>query len=236
MTTIRARNLPTAVLLLSAAVLLSCNSELFQQDIKEGIIEYHVTFPYYDQDNIMASMLPESATLEFKDDKFVSELSAGIAFKTSLIGNNSEHYIDQTLQLLNKRFYCRLRERDVFLIGGDRPDMTLVFTNETDTVAGFLCKKAIAIFNELDQPEIELYYTDRIALNDPNWHTPFADIPGVLLKYEIEQYNMRMRLEATSVEAVKIPDERFQVKEGLEEVKAERIQYELQQIMETFEL
>lgn len=204
--------------------------------MKEGIIEYQITFPYYDQDNIMASMLPEKATLEFNDDRFLSELSAGIAFKTSLIGNNSEHYIDQTLQLLQKRFYCRLNERDVLMVGGERPEMTLVFTNETDTVAGFNCKKAIAIFSDIDLPEIELFYTEQIALKDPNWHTPYSEIPGVLLRYEIIQYDLRMRLEATSIQAMEVPEERFQVKEGLEEVEPERIQYELQQIMETFAL
>lgn len=181
-------------------------------------------------------MLPEKATLEFKDDRFVSQVSSGIAFRTILIGNNSEHKIDQALQLLSKRLYTSMDERDLMVFNSTMPEMTLIYTNETDTVAGYKCKKAIAIFNDISRPEIELYYTENIGLKDPNWHTPFASIPGVLLRYEIEQYNMRMRLEAVSVERALIPEENFKLQEGFEEVTPERMQYELQQILETFDI
>jgi len=216
--------------------LVSCDNSIFEREISEGIIEYKVSFPYYDQESIMASMLPENAKLEFKGDHFVSEISSGIAFKTTLIGNNKEHYIDQQLQLLSKKLFTRLKERDIMVINGDLPELTLIHTDETDTIAGFICKKAIAIFDDISKPEIELYYTDRIGLTDPNWHTPFSSIEGVLLKYEVEQYNMRMRLEATSVERTKIPQDKFKVREGFEEVSPERMQFELQQILESFEI
>ena len=181
-------------------------------------------------------MLPDKATLEFKEDRFVSQVSSGIAFRTTLIGNNTERTIDQVLQLLSKRFYTSMTERDVMAFNSSMPEMTLIYTNETDTVAGYKCKKAIAIFNDISRPEIELYYTDDIGLKDPNWHTPYAEIPGVLLRYEMEQYNMRMRLEAISVEKIIIPEERFKIQENFEEVAPERMQYELQQILETFDI
>jgi len=225
-----------AGLALLVCTLLSCDNTLFEREISEGVIEYKVSFPFYDQESIMAGMLPDKATLEFKEDRFVSQVSSGIAFRTTLIGNNTERTIDQVLQLLSKRFYTSMTERDVMAFNSSMPEMTLIYTNETDTVAGYKCKKAIAIFNDISRPEIELYYTDDIGLKDPNWHTPYAEIPGVLLRYEMEQYNMRMRLEAISVEKIIIPEERFKIQENFEEVAPERMQYELQQILETFDI
>ncbi len=38
-------------------------------------------------------------------------------------------------------------------------------------------------------------------MKDPNWFGPFAEVPGVLLRYEMVQYGIRMRLDATDGDA-----------------------------------
>ena len=73
-------------------------------------------------------------------------------------------------------------------------------TEEVDTIAGYLCKKAIGTLGDDTEHPINIYYTDAIKIENPNWCTMFKDIPGVLMAYEVEQFNLRMRLEARELE------------------------------------
>jgi GLPGLI family protein len=111
-----------------------------------------------------------------------------------------------------------------------------IFTNEIDTIAGFPCKKAIVVFDEIDTKEIEIYYTDRIKMKNANWYNPFKEIPGVMLRYEFDQYDMRMRLEASSVLAREVTDNEFSNLPEFEQVDPIRLQHELEEVLSTFSL
>ena len=94
--------------------------------------------------------------------------------------------------------------------------------------------RAVAIFDGIDQPEIEIWYTDRIELKNPNWFGPFSDIPGVLLRYELVQNGVRMRLNALSVQAGKVDPAKFEVKQDFEKVPPTVLQHELAEVLGTF--
>ena len=109
-----------------------------------------------------------------------------------------------------------LNETGVNDMVGSMPRMTITPTNETDSVAGYLCKKSIAIFNNDSVPPIELWHTDQIDIPNPNWCNQFYDCNEVLLGYEVEQYGMRMRLRARNVMPKEVPATRFDYPDGYE--------------------
>jgi hypothetical protein len=230
----------TKHLLLSALAtpfLSGCGTGLLTPKVDEGVIEYALSFPDYDPEGIMAGMLPERTTVSFSNDKQVAELSAGMGiFRTSMVTDNKAKAMDYHLSLMGKKMVAHMLPRDMIVFNKDSGIPTIIFTNDVDTIAGYPCKRAIAVFSKIDQPEIDLWYTDRIDMQNPNWFGPFADVPGVLLRYDVVQYGMRMRLDAISVQPGKVDQSLFQVKEDHDAVPAEVLHHELAEVLGTFSM
>lgn len=228
------RSLPFALLMLPF-LCGGCSSHLGGDTISEGVIEYMMSFPDYDPDGLMAGMLPEKTILSFNEDQQAVDLSAGMGvFRTSMVVNTPQKTMDYHMSVMGKRMVAELHPKDLDLFNKGSQAMTILFTQETDTIAGLPCKKALAIYNTVDRPEVELWYTDRIAMNEPNWYTPFSEIPGVLLRYEVVQYGIRMRMDAVSVTPGTVAADRFQVKADHDRVAPEVLDHELAQVLGTF--
>ena len=214
-----------------------CQQNILHHGISEGIIEYAVSFPNMDPDGIMAGMMPNKTTLKFKDGQEVNELSAGMGvFKTIISANNNTRHVDYHLSVLGKKLVSTLSNTEVDELIEQEGTMNYIFTDQVDTIAGYACKKAIVVFDEIDKEEIEIFYTTEIAIPDANWYNPFKKIPGVMLRYEVDQYNLRMRLEANSIMATSVSDEEFKRHEDHEDVIPERIKKEMTEVMSTFNM
>ncbi|MEZ4755382.1 MAG: hypothetical protein R2817_01000 [Flavobacteriales bacterium] len=215
----------------------NCSSGLLDQRVAEGVIEYALSFPDYDPNGLMAGMLPERSTLTFKEDKQVAELSAGMGvFRTTMVTDNSDRAMDYHLSLMSKKIVAHMAPSDLELFNPSANKPTILYTSEVDTIAGYPCRKAVAIFDSLDQAECELWYTDRIQIADPNWFGPFAEIPGVLLRYDVVQYGMRMRLNAIAVTPADVDATKFEAKREFEQVKPEVLHHELAEVLSTFSM
>ncbi len=225
------------VIALASPVLSGCGSSLLDRKLGEGVIEYALSFPDYDPNGIMAGMLPERTTVSFSDDKQVAELSAGMGiFRTTMVADGVSKAMDYHLSLMSKKMVAHMLPRDMGVFTEENGTPTILYTEDLDTIAGYPCKRAIAIFGKIDQTEIDLWYTDQIKLKNPNWFGPFAEIPGVLLRYSVVQYGMRMHLDAISVSPGKVDPTKFEVKKEFEQVPAEVLHHELAEVLGTFSM
>jgi len=229
--------LNTLVLVSAGALFNSCGTGLLDDRIGEGVIEYALSFPDYDPNGIMAGMLPERSTVTFCDDRQVAELSAGMGiFRTTMITDNTGRALDYHLSLMSKKIVAHMLPRDLELFNPESGRPTILYTNDVDTIAGYPCRKALAVFDKMDEPEIELWFTDRIEMKNPNWFGPFADVPGVLMRYDVVQYGMRMRLDAISVTPGNVDRTKFEPKQEFEVVPAEVLHQELAEVLGTFSM
>lgn len=229
----------TAASILGACGLLmlipGCGEDLPYHAPREGVIEYNLSFPEYDPNGLMAGMLPERTTLFFNREHQFTDLSAGMGvFRTCMVVNTLKRELNYHMSVMSKRIKSKLSEKDLPLFNEGSTALSIIYTDETDSIAGYPCRKALAIFNGLEQPEIELWYTDAIDIEAPNWFGPYAEIPGVLLQYELVQYGMRMRLRATSVTPGPVEQERFQLKDAYQEVEPGVLHRELEDVLSTF--
>ena len=224
--------------LIAAALLVnSCGSGLLNRTVDEGTIEYALSFPDYDPNGLMAGMLPERTTLCFTEDKQVAELSAGMGiFRTFMQVDNSGQHMDYHLSMMGKKIVAHLQPKDMPLFNSDYGNPTILFTTDVDTIAGYPCKRAVAIFDRLEQREIDLWYTDRITMQNPNWFGPFAEVPGVLLRYEMVQNGIRMHLNALSVTPGDVDLAKFAPKDEFESVAAPVLHHELAEVLGTFSM
>ena len=232
-----ARFLTTLSLVSAGALLNSCDTILLDGRIGEGVIEYALSFPDCDPNGIMAGMLPERTTVTFCDDRQVAELSAGMGiFRTTMISDNTSKALDYHLSLMSKKIMAHMLPRDLELFNPKSGRPTILYTSDLETIAGYPCRKAVAVFDKMDEPEIELWFTDRIEMKNPTWVGPFADVPGVLMRYDVVQYGMRMRLDAISVTPGKVDRTKFERKQEFEEVPAAVLHHELAEVVGTFSM
>ena len=230
------RRIP-ATIALCAVVCSSCETTFLDSKVRQGTIEYALSFPDYDPNGLMAGMLPQQTKVTFNEDRQLVELSAGMGvFRTAMISDNSARSMDYHLSVLSKKIVARINTRDLQIFNPTGHAFTILETNVVDTIAGYPCRKSIAVFDRMELPEVALYHTDRIEVKDPNWFGPFKDMPGMLLRYEVQQYGMRMRLEATHVRPGEVGEIRLEKKTGYEEVSPEVLDHELNEVLGTFTL
>ena len=75
-----------------------------------------------------------------------------------------------------------------------------------------------------------MYYTNDIGISHSNWYTPFREIEGVLLEYQVRKYNYEMRLTALEVIKEEINDNVFSVPGDYENISKQ----EMDKILEPF--
>ena len=200
-------------------VISSCDVDPFGNSINEGVIEYDVSFPYL-ENSVLKNVFPEEMVFHFKDDQVHGELkSLGGIVSTEYIANGESQELVQMLKAFKDRYAMKLSSDQVGVMLTEMPAVTFEFTDETDSIAGYLCKKTIANFLTDSVPPIILYHTDQIEIENPNWFTHFREIKGVLLAYELEQYGMRMKLRARKVINQKVENDFFKVPEQYEMIK-----------------
>lgn len=228
---------PLCIMIFLVAACNKISDQVFDQRVNEGIIEYHITFPEVGEESITASLLPDRMTYSFKENAFASHFeTAGGMFKNNIIANLETRSLEHQLKVFRKKIKVAMSDADILKMLSQYPKMTVIKTNDTDTIAGYLCKKALIVFEEIEKKEIEVYYTNEIRMQNPNWCTQYHEIDGVLMAYEIEEFGIRMRLEAKSVTPARHEDSFLTDNDGYEVITREMMDIELAQLVETFEL
>lgn len=213
----------------------SCDKKTLFSKKSEGVIIYDVAFPL-EENTLMLELYPKEMTAEFKDDQFHTSVKSSYGvISTDFIVNNKEQNITQMLKSFSDKFYLNVKEQEVNEWRKQFPKFTFIPTNETDSIAGYLCHKTIARFAEKDStPDIELYHTKELELDHSNWWNQFNGVDGFLLGYEIEQYGKRMKLRAKEIRFQPIPIEHFNVPQEYKQVDSQGMQAQMLQLVKEF--
>jgi GLPGLI family protein len=223
------------ILVLGVVFVVGCNGSIFHPKLSEGEIEYDITYPIMDPDNVMADFMPKSMTLKFKDSKFATELTAGMGmFKTNFVSDCKTHKMSHLVKMINKKYSTTYDDSSIDILNNAYENFTVVETNETKIIAGYECKKAWVIFTDVNMPSFELFYTSDISIEDPNWSLPFKDIDGVLMEYDMKRNGIIMRLSAVSVSKIDIDDDAFLIPEEYEALSIKHMEIELKKLFDTF--
>lgn len=212
--------------------LSSCSSE---SKVYQGTIEFEVSYPYFTPKGFMANLLPEKMVMKFKGNKYKSEVKRGKAFSSAFIVDCDAKTLTTLFQFGNRRKFSTMDEARTLKQVEEKFTLPeYMHTNEGDSIAGFLCRKSIALFNNtLGQPEATLYYTDAIGIENPNWCLPYHEIKGVFLIYEIEQFGIRMRFTAKKFTDEAIDDKEFEVPANYKSVPVDELQKEMEDMFGT---
>ena len=177
--------------------------------ISEGEIEYDASV--LDLDNSMATMAPNKMTVRFKANKSCAEMTAGMGlFSTSFISDPETKTFTQLVKILNKKFMLTQDEKAINK-ENERYPLQLVPTKETKIIAGYKCVKMKVVPLDKTATPYDIYYTNELNIQTPNFTNPYYKIDGVLMEYQLKKFGLEMRFVAKSVKADAVDDKCFQV-------------------------
>lgn len=186
---------------------------------------YELSYPQFTEDNIFTSMFPSEMTFKFKDNDTKSELKTKMAvFSTSILAEHNSRSLTHLVRIGNQYSGLVLDSAEVVQAYGKAPDdMSIVPTSQTKQIAGYECKHARVTFASDSTRNFDLFYTTDIAIQEPNWCTPYHQIKGVLMEARINKFNIDMHMVAKSVARQKFPEDEFKVKEAFKPISVEEM-------------
>lgn len=210
---------------------------MFGSRVSKGVVNYAVTFPFMEDGNTLKSIMPDKMTMKFQDNKYKTEFSTyGGMFRSNVVVDGETETYSQMLKVFRKKLACKFDAININELMMEFPPFEVIPSGKLDTIAGIPCKHAVGVFHDLGTENIDIYYTDEIMLENPNWCTPFSDINGVMLAYDVDMFDMRMRLRATEVLADSFEGEEFKVDPAYKMVSYKYIRTEIEKLMLSFDI
>ena len=202
----------------------------FSSSKSEGVITYKLE---YLDDNDIITLLPTEMTIAFKHNNMHQKVVGwSNIFSLEGIRNVKDKTSSALFKVLGKRFVFTEHELKQVVFGYDPYDgMKLVPTKETKEIAGYKCKKVKVTFPEKNFEDFDIYYTNEIKIDKPNWNNPFYQIDGVLMEYQIVMFGIRTKIVADSVAFIKVDDSEFEVPVDYKEVTKEAMEEEINKLL-----
>lgn len=210
--------------------LVSCDSSHNTTNSSGGKIVYKVNYPTLSSDNILFEMMPKSMNYSFSEKGSKSEISAGMGlFRSAYIHNTDANTFTQTVKVLNKKYQSSYT-KDTFLAMNPKFQNIVFIESEKDTVIlGYNCNITNFSFNN-DTTQHTVYYTSEIGGKNPNITTPFEQIPGIMLKYTVENFGVMMDFTAEKIVISDIEESIFEISNEYALVTPEELKVQIESI------
>ncbi len=210
-------------IIITILIFQSCHLNMGESGISEGTMKYDITYLEDESENPIISLMPSQLDMSFKNSSVIMEVEGWMGiFKSTFIKNEQNSEAITLLKMMNKKYCYRSVGSQGFLGFSAYNNAKIVFDDETKEILDFLCKHAKVTVSDKNLL-FDIYYTDEIKIDKPNEFTPFEEVPGVLMEFQIEINGIPMYLIASEVIETDIPDNIFQVPNGFEDVKREEL-------------
>jgi hypothetical protein len=207
-------------------LLLACKMEMTNDIIDEGIITYDIIYFETEQENPLISLLPTDMTITFKDDKAISVFEGWMGiFSSCLITDIGEEENMTLIKLSDKKYYY-VSDINEPVIGNEYDSIIVKNFTDTKNIAGFDCQKSnVSIIDSSSSKNssFDIFYTNEIKLKYPNINSPFKNIDGILMEFQMEINNIEMKLVFNNIKQEKIPDSAFNVPEGYNNIDRDKM-------------
>jgi hypothetical protein len=185
----------------------------------EGVAEFEISYQNLPEEMKQAeAMLPKKLTMYFKGQNTRSEMPSSMG-NTITISNETKKEYYVLMDMMGSKTAIKQTTADIKKLQDEQQvkDLKVVTSNDTKTIAGYTCKKAIITFTTNGQKEqIDCYYTEELpAITARKDISPgFDQIKGFMMEYAMNTNGIKMKITATKVRAEKVDDKLFTLPEG----------------------
>ena len=179
-----------------------------QRVMTEGTIMYGLTVNGSDAQEAAAIFNGATLTVYIKGNQALQELkSPALNQSTIYDGRNASAIILK--QAGEQKFIINLDSSNWQHYNRRYEGITFRYTEETKTIAGFPCKKAIAKLS--DGTELSVYYATSLTPFVTGYDYQFKNLPGLALEYEAQNGQMKVTYTANKVLFNPVPAFKFDV-------------------------
>lgn len=197
----------------------SCKSFTEGKDMNEGIIYYQINYLEDERDNPIITLLPSEMTVKFKDNSTVSDIQGFMGFfEMKYIANTVSEESFALLKIMGKKYVYQVENKGLNMGYELMTDLHFEDSDGTKIIAGYKCKQKKATCSVPGIENFDIYYTDEINIKNPNIGTPFKDIEGVLMEFNVNQNGINMLFTVKSVEQTDIDSLDFKIPDGYKKV------------------
>jgi Domain of unknown function (DUF4412) len=178
----------------------------------EGVITYKISYPDSKFTESQLAMFPKLMTVMVKGSKSKTEMSTGMGNQTEI-----NDYTDKTkialLDMMGQKYAIKETAAEIQKDMEKEPTAKVEVTNETKTIAGYLCKKAIVTAEQDGEKTVyEVWFTNEIGSKDANFDNAlYKDIDGVLMEFLMKTPQITMKFTVSSVEKKSVPAKEFEI-------------------------
>lgn len=183
----------------------------------EGIITFSISYDALPPEMAdVVAMLPKEQIFYIKNHK--SKFLQSSSMSNTVVISDSKTTISTVLiDAMGQKYKMTIDTNEMTDVEGETDeDIKINYVNESKTIAGYDCKKAVVIMDGFDQEAI-FYYTEEIAplmLNGMEG----LHLKGLPLEYRISMDGMTMVMKATKVDKTAVPDSTFEIPDGYTEM------------------
>jgi len=187
-------------------ILISISINAQKSKSFQGVITYDIAVEG-DIDPSKKAFLPTQMTAFIKENMARMEIIS--VMKQVFI--NDKETMTQTLlmDIMGDKVAIQAKKEDIEKELEEAPALTFEETQETKEIAGYSCKK-VKVTDE-EGNITTLYYTTDIDYENPNWHSQYRDIKGVLMEYSSQMGEIKMTFTVKEVKKQKIKDSLFEI-------------------------
>lgn len=230
------------ILFITLLSLFSCGSEQSeetkttngeQHNMKKGTIKYKVSYPYFKGESLARAMLPKEMYFVFNNDLINTYTKKGGLMKMGVMGSPKLDSVSMYLDFGHLDIRSNFSGTAIkgFIENQTKLDIQLVEGEEKE-IAGLKCKKAVGKYLDGSNPDFTIWYTEELGVDAPNFYNPYAQIPGVLMEFEMERFGLVSHVQAESY-TKELPEEHtFQLDTNFIQMNFESFENELRSIFE----
>lgn len=172
--------------------LSSCRKADQEGGITSGIIEYNIRYLNDNLDGKLEELLPRSMKMIFDQEQAINNIDGFLGmYRLNTVTDFTNRKCSTQLKVFDKKYLYRGKRGEIMCCFDGMEGMEIVETGETRTIAGLECRHAIATFPSGNK-SFDIYYTQDIALRNPNLNNPYKKIDGVLIQFELQFFHLRM--------------------------------------------
>ena len=190
----------TGLIIVLSILIVSCRQEEPEGIFEKGRIDYKITYLENNLTSISPNLLPKKMKLEFNQEYSTNVIEGFMGvFRLNNVTYFKNKRCSTLLEVLNKNYIYFGKRGDEMCCFENMSDMSIEETDETKTIAGLNCRKAIVTLKNTNE-SFEVYYTKDIKLADPNITNPYKKIDGVMVEFQLTLSGLKMKFTADNFE------------------------------------
>ena len=198
---------PGFTLLIGCTVLFSFTKTFAQKKFTEGTIVYNVTVNTNDPKPKIGDGLDGATnTVYIKGKMNRSELVSVFGAQSTIIDGKTGN-ITVLKEYGDKKYMIKMTPGDWIEYNQKYDSVTFTYENETKTIAGYICKKAIGKLKNGET--FTVYYTTELIPENQDFQYTTKSLPGLALEYETIMGKNKVTFTASSVNFNPVPIAKF---------------------------